>query len=1412
MSCYSNVAELLAVTPRVTRNMRVGVAELARHLCSTEDGLCMTASAVAALAAQSVASLGDAKFIELNGLFFVITHAFVRRELFLIDPDLLAASLHGDPAADDAIRAAVETHLADGGSRLAAQLVGESHCSALLVCAPSGDFSDGRAFHLDSLSRQGAAYHAAIAGRTDAHLRRVLAGPRGESRLASLLVDLAPLKRLAVAQQTPNRHDCVVATLVNIYMLPASSKIDAILLALAKPTATEYARARQFFAELARDAQPALDQAIAAHATVGDWPLLRAVHVAAELCEELHGGEHAVPTAALGCAEDERDAAVRKLDAGRALLAESRAAARSDAKVAQKRARNLPNHALRTRAYSEPLVPPEPTVEPAAAEPATDPAALATTEPLAPPEPTVEPAARAPPEPAALATTEPAALATPEPVVEPAAFVTTEPAALAPPEPAAKLTALAPPTLATARTGDGADGGADDSVANDGADDGAVDGADGAGDGADGAGDSIDSASADMRMDLRAISGVPRTDLLKVYAALDVGGTDGARLSLEQVRQVLSVQPMVAVSASASGDDDADLPTGAMEARARLVVDVLLARGWARTEPRGDVEWTHVWPTTDGEWHAQGMRTLNAVQNLAVTRIVAELRDANGWCERLRRAEVIKPAWVRATRLRTALCARLSHRESCAWGQVNRNWPRALLDAPCAFGKTVTAMKIIAALHKAEREAGRDLGVVVIFEPLLALVRQTRDEWHTWLTRPGGVDGLRADDVKALVLCSDTSLVRPSKRTPSVQQQQEEEEEEDGEALEADLLRTGCAEWAPLTSGTQARDDVFKFLARPELESADVGKLRVMFVTYASVEVLLQFNGQHEAYPSVVAWPQPPIGLVVFDEAHTTAVHTKRGAMGEEKLVNPLYGRALDDIDLPCERRLFMTATPKLTRVNEYKGDAGTSRLCSMDAFELYGGKSSGNSVHGARFSLPFGHAVALGLVVDYKIFAMFVDPEALPASCSRVSALRSLVADDCLQFELEGESRCARVIELAKACCIEWMVLEHKLGVQLAVGGDPLHLLSLLLSSQYHKAGADGADVGLEKDGAVGMCALLKAKAVVHILVDCMRALPQLEIDGEDYSRILTLSSATSAAKRDAKLRAFTAARHGEVALTNPRSVGTSFNATDVDAIVITDAVASVVDIVQMTGRAGRQDWPRTGDDLNVRSLRRLKVCNVILPIFVSDEVAIEVMEMAAQMRAGRALQARRRQAIAQSDTRLRYLLSTAANVVRVNGVLRQLHTELDLRAISEHFEDYVRDNEAMFLMDDIKQGHRIMVHGKDVNFNAFISLEHSVPECYRAEFDELAKAAQWHLIPRFVRDVERIEYWHAKIPSGKINQGMKIPILRRDGSVLLTADGTVKQWGAGSFIQSHSAIGNMLKIGRERPDLLTRFEQAKA
>ncbi|KAJ1628167.1 hypothetical protein T492DRAFT_160659 [Pavlovales sp. CCMP2436] len=629
-----------------------------------------------------------------------------------------------------------------------------------------------------------------------------------------------------------------------------------------------------------------------------------------------------------------------------------------------------------------------------------------------------------------------------------------------------------------------------------------------------------------------------------------------------------------------------------------------------------------------------------------------------------------------------------------------------------------------------------------------------------------------------------------------------------------------------------------------------------MFVTYASVEVLLQFKGQHEAYRSVAEWPQPPIGLVVFDEAHTTAVSTKRGAKGEETLVAQLYARALDDIDLPCERRLFMTATPKMTRVDDYEGDAGSSRSCSMDAFELYGSRSSGTSVHGAQFSLPFDRAVALGLVVDYKIFAIGVDPKALPADCSRAAALRSLVADECIEFKLEGEKRCARVIELAKACCIERMILDHK-GCKVLT---------------FHRLiGADGASGGPaqtwqrkpgELFGAVGMCVLLKAVAIVPSLVESMRPLPQLELDGEKYSRILTLSSATSAAERDAVLRAFTAARDGRpVALTNPKSVATGFSATDIDTIVFVDPMASVVNTVQMKGRADRQDWPRTGDDLNVRSLRRRKLCRVVLPMFVADEVAKEASEMAAQMRAGGAgiLQVRRSRraaaegadqtaaepssesaaqpvtesaaqsaaqpvtepatepaalpaaqpvtaesaaqpaakpvtesaakpakgkrtsapsviaasrcvhnvlkSIAQSDTRLRYLLSTTANVVRVNGVLRRLQTDSELRALSEHFEvigcvsdvrsmvtaialeivgpvriefkvkldffkDYVRDNEDMFLRDEIKQGHRITVEGKDVNFTAFISEEHSVPECDRPEFDELKMAAQWHIV----------------------------------------------------------------------------------
>lgn len=113
-----------------------------------------------------------------------------------------------------------------------------------------------------------------------------------------------------------------------------------------------------------------------------------------------------------------------------------------------------------------------------------------------------------------------------------------------------------------------------------------------------------------------------------------------------------------------------------------------------------------------------------------------------------------------------------------------------------------------------------------------------------------------------------------------------------------------------------------------------------MLSTYASLPVVAAAHAHHGLRP----WD-----LVVVDEAHRT---TGR-ADGAWKIVH-------HDAQLPAKRRLYMTATP---RVSTTSGDA----VVSMDNEAIFGA---------VAYRLPFSRAISMGLLADYRIVVPVVTNE----------------------------------------------------------------------------------------------------------------------------------------------------------------------------------------------------------------------------------------------------------------------------------------------------------------------------------------------------------------------------------------------------------------------------------------------------
>jgi superfamily II DNA or RNA helicase len=184
---------------------------------------------------------------------------------------------------------------------------------------------------------------------------------------------------------------------------------------------------------------------------------------------------------------------------------------------------------------------------------------------------------------------------------------------------------------------------------------------------------------------------------------------------------------------------------------------------------------------------------------------------------------------------------------------------------------------------------------VVVFVPSLALISQLIHEWLPATIWP---------KVNCLAICSDESVTRGT----------------DSIALNPDECDF------PVTTDALK---VHQFLKK---EKAGV---TLVFCTYHSAAVLAE--GMKDV---------KPFALGVFDEAHKTA-----GKNG--------FGLALTDQNVPIQKRLFMTATPRHYDIN-CESKAGDARVVfSMDNETLYGKRA---------YTLSFRRAMELGVIVNYKV------------------------------------------------------------------------------------------------------------------------------------------------------------------------------------------------------------------------------------------------------------------------------------------------------------------------------------------------------------------------------------------------------------------------------------------------------------
>ncbi len=234
---------------------------------------------------------------------------------------------------------------------------------------------------------------------------------------------------------------------------------------------------------------------------------------------------------------------------------------------------------------------------------------------------------------------------------------------------------------------------------------------------------------------------------------------------------------------------------------------------------------------------------------------------------------------------------------------------RGQLIMACGTGKTFTSLKIA---ERLTAELGRPINVLFLV-PSIALLSQSLREWTAESTTP----------MHCQAVCSDPKST-----------------------AEARKLEDVSAHDLPLAASTDPQHLV-------DALSRATAALRVVFSTYQSID-------QIAAAVRLGKGVLDRFDLIICDEAHRTTGVTLAG-QDESHFV-----KVHDNDFLPADRRLYMTATPKIfadeTKQKAVEHDAV---LASMDDPTHFGP---------VFHRLGFGKAVDQGLLADYRVLILTVD------------------------------------------------------------------------------------------------------------------------------------------------------------------------------------------------------------------------------------------------------------------------------------------------------------------------------------------------------------------------------------------------------------------------------------------------------
>ena len=461
--------------------------------------------------------------------------------------------------------------------------------------------------------------------------------------------------------------------------------------------------------------------------------------------------------------------------------------------------------------------------------------------------------------------------------------------------------------------------------------------------------------------------------------------------------------------------------------------------------------------------------------------------------------------------------------EKSVKGLAKKGETRGKLIMACGTGKTFVSLKIAEGLvRQGVAVDGKGVQNVLFAVPSIALASQAMKEWYDNSFR----------DVSFLAVCSDKGVGN----------------NHTSEGNASDSMYPVTTEPAQIA----------KFLTR----ETDGNLLRVVFTTYQSIDKVGKAQQEHGA---------PPFHLIVADEAHRTTGSSISSENKSRQEEIRQFGRIHHDTEVRGEKRLYMTASPRIYKTKEKtkEKEGETVSITSMDDLDIYGHQLD---------HVSFREAIEAGILCDYRLICYGIHEDFVEAWAREM--VTRLNIDE--RYGKMGKGADEKLILSALS-----VLLSINGKVRGNLDESPPGVLSRTLAYASNIRRSKQAKAVLEEGDESARAVLGK-----YTGYEDLKSPKIHHVDGTDRiaRRMGALDSLRHQSSEDTP-----------VVITNVKLFGEGIDVPSLDAVAFLDPCQSVVDTIQRVGRVMRKD--RQGGKKHFGYI----VVPIILPAGMSAAEALE-------------------------------------------------------------------------------------------------------------------------------------------------------------------------------------------------------------